>query len=117
MSINLIICSIVFSVFIITSILVLLRKKRVNIKYSLIWIILFSILLIATLIPGFLEWVTHLLGFKTASNMVISLILGVLVIITITLTMIVSTQDKKIRLLIQELSILKSKKEDKDIKK
>ena len=117
MSINLIICSIVFSVFIITSILVLLRKKRVNIKYSLIWIILFSILLIATLIPGFLELVTHLLGFKTASNMVISLILGVLVIITITLTMIVSTQDKKIRLLIQELSILKSKKEDKDIKK
>ena len=49
--------------------------------------------------------------------MVISLILGVLVIITITLTMIVSTQDKKIRLLIQELSILKSKQEDKDIKK
>ena len=117
MSINLIICSIIFSIFIIISILVLLRKKRVNIMYSLIWIILFSILLIATLIPGFLEWVTHLLGFKTASNMVISLILAVLVIITITLTMIVSTQDKKIRLLIQELSIVKSSIESKNIKK
>ena len=116
MSINLIICSIIFSIFIIISILVLLRKKRVNIKYSLIWIILFSILLIATLIPGFLEWVTHLLGFKTASNMVISLILAVLVIITITLTMIVSTQDKKIRLLIQELSIVKSSIESKNEK-
>jgi len=89
------------------SILVLLRKKKVNIKYSLIWIILFTILLIATVIPGFLVWVTHLLGFKTASNMVFSLILSVLVTITIVLTVIVSQQDKKIRLLIQEISILK----------
>lgn len=107
MSTNLIIVSILFSVFIIMSILVLLRKKKVNIKYSLIWIILFTILLIATVIPGFLVWVTHLLGFKTASNMVFSLILSVLVTITIVLTVIVSQQDKKIRLLIQEISILK----------
>lgn len=115
MSTNLIIASILFSVFIIVSILVLLRKKKVNIKYSLIWIILFFILLIATIIPGFLVWVTHLLGFKTASNMVFSLILAVLVIISITLTVIVSQQDKKIRLLIQEVSILK-KNEDINVK-
>ena len=112
MSTNLIIASILFSVFIIVSILVLLRKKKVNIKYSLIWIFLFVILLIATIIPGFLVWITHLLGFKTASNMVFSLILAVLVIISITLTVIVSQQDKKIRLLIQEISILKKEKND-----
>ena len=113
MSTNLIIVSILFSVFIIVSILVLLRKKKVNIKYSLIWIILFLILLIATIIPGFLVCITHLLGFKTASNMVFSLILAVLVVISITLTMIVSQQDKKIRLLIQEVSILKKDKNEK----
>ncbi len=107
MSINLIIVSILFSIFIIITILFLLRKKKINIKYSLIWIILFTILLIATIIPGFLVWITHLLGFKTASNMVISIILAVLVVISIVLTMIVSKQDKKIRLLIQEISILK----------
>lgn len=117
MSINLTVVSILFSVFIIISILILLRKKKVNIKYSLIWIILFTILLIATIIPGFLVWITHLLGFKTASNMVFSLILAVLVIITITLTMIVSKQDKKIRLLIQEVSMLKKRFGDIDEKK
>jgi len=110
MSTNLIIVSILFSVFIIISILILLRKKKVNIKYSLIWIILFTILLIATVIPGFLVWSTHLLGFKTASNMVFSLILSVLIIIAIALTVIVSQQEKKIRLLIQEISILKKKR-------
>lgn len=107
MSINLIIVSILFSVFIISSILFLLRKGKISIKYSLIWILLFSILLIATIIPGFLVWITHLFGFKTASNMVFSLILGVLVIITIALTVIVSKQDKMIRLLVQEISIVK----------
>ena len=108
MSINLIIVSILFSVLIIISILVLLRKQKVNIKYSLIWILLFTILLMAAIIPGFLVWITNILGFKTPSNMIFSLILAVLVIITITLTVIVSQQDKKVRLLIQEISIIKN---------
>lgn len=117
MNLNLIIVSILFSTFIIISILFLLRKKKITIKYSIIWILLFSMLLIATIIPGFLVWVTHLLGFKTASNMVFSLIIGVLVIITIALTVIVSKQDKMIRLLVQEISILKKNIGDKNEKK
>ena len=117
MSINLMVVSIIFSVFIIITILFLLRQKKINIKYSLIWIILFTILLIATVLPGFLVWVTHLLWFKTASNMVISIILAVLVIISIVLTMIVSKKDKKIRLLIQEISIMKKAIGDNNEKK
>ena len=116
MSINLTIVSVLFSLFIILSILILLRKNKVSIKYSLIWIVLFLVLLVATVIPGFLVWVTYLLGFKTASNMVFSLIIAVLVVITISLTVIASKQDKMIRLLIQEISILKKKGEINDKK-
>lgn len=107
MSTALILVSILFSFFIIGTVIFLLVKKKLNIKYALIWIILFLCLLIAVVVPGFLIWITHLLGFKTASNMVISAIIAVLIVITIALTVIVSNQDKKIRLLIQELSILK----------
>ena len=67
------------------------------------------ILFISILVPGFLSFITNILGFKTSSNMIISLIIVVLIIISIALTVIVSNQDKKIRLLIQEVSILKSK--------
>ena len=116
MSLSLTIASILFSLFIIIFIIILLRKRKVNIKYSIIWIMLFTILLIATLVPGFLLWFTRLLGFQTASNMVFSLILAVLVIINIALTMIVSNQDRKIRLLIQEISILKNKNGEKNEK-
>lgn len=114
MSANLIIISTIFSIFIIVFIVLLLRKKRINIKYSLIWIILFMILLISILVPGFLSFTTNILGFKTSSNMVISIIIVVLIIISIALTVIVSSQDKKIRLLIQEVSMLKSKGDKKN---
>ena len=109
MSTSLVAASIMFSLFIILFILVLLRRQKITIKYSLIWLLLFIILFIATLVPNFLVWITHTLGFATASNMVFSLIIGVLIVITIALTVIVSTQDRKIRLLIQEISMLKNK--------
>ena len=109
MSASLIVAAVLFSLFIIIFVCILLRKKRINIKYSLIWLILFFLLLVATLMPNFLVSLTRFLGFQTASNMIFSLIISVLVIITIALTVIVSNQDKKIRLLVQELSILKSK--------
>ena len=111
---SLTIVSILFSLFIIVFILILLRKQKINIKYSLIWIILFFLLFIATIAPGFLSFVTHITGFKSSSNMILSLIIAVLIIITIALTIIVSQHDKKIRLLIQELSLQKGKQEGKN---
>lgn len=108
MSKNLILISGLFSLFIIIMILFFIRKNKINIKYSLIWLLLFIIFLIFLIIPGFLDFITHVLGFQTSSNMIFAVMIGVLVIITISLTGIVSSQDKKIRLLIQEVSFLKS---------
>lgn len=109
MSFNLILVSSCFSLIIILLILYFLKKNKINIKYALVWLLLFGFLFISILIPGFLEWITHILGFQMSSNMILSIIIGLLVIINISLTTIVSSQDKKIRLLIQEVSILKAK--------
>ena len=113
MSINLKLISVFFCLFIIILVLILLRKNRINIKYSIIWILLFSLLILSVLIPGLLENVTKFFGFQLGSNMVFSILIGLLVLISIILTVIVSNQDKKIRLLIQELSLLKDKKNEK----
>ncbi len=109
MSFNLILVSSCFSLIVILLILYFLKKSKINIKYALVWLLLFGFLFISILIPGFLEWITHILGFQMSSNMILSIIIGLLVIINISLTTIVSSQDKKIRLLIQEVSILKEK--------
>lgn len=109
MSLELIISSIVFLVTIICFILYLTRKRKISIKYSLVWIFPCVVLLIFTLIPKFMMFVAGLLGFMTASNMILTLLICFLFAITIALTVIVSNQKEKIRLLIQEVSIIKGK--------
>lgn len=107
MSIGLMISSIAFLLFIIFFVLYLVRKRRISVKYSLVWLIPCLTLIIFTLVPGFLDIVTKTIGFKTASNMILTFLIGILMIITIALTVIVTNQKDKIRLLIQEVSIIK----------
>lgn len=109
MTINLMLIVSVFICLVIFLILYFIKKELIKIKYAVIWLLLFGLLLIFLLVPKVLGWLTFLLGFEVPSNMIFSLILAVLVIISISLTGIVSSQDKKIRVLIQEISILKEK--------
>lgn len=110
MSLELTITSIVFLLLIILVIINLVKKENISIKYSFVWLLPCVLLLIFTLVPGFLEWTTKLLGFQTGSNMVFALIIGFLMVVALALTVIVSRQNEKIRLLIQEVSLLKEKK-------
>lgn len=112
MSISLKIVSISFLLVLIFLILHLLKKDKITIKYSIVWLIPCIVLLVFTIIPGFLTWTTRALGFQTASNMVFALLIALLIMISIVLTVIVSTQKNQMRTLIQEVSILKEKNSD-----
>lgn len=109
MSNNLKLFCLLFIFIIMILILSNIKNKRIDIKYSVVWIVLFGLLFIFLIIPGFLERITKLLGFQISSNMIFSILIGILVIINIAFTIIISAQNKKIRNIIQELSILKSK--------
>jgi hypothetical protein len=87
----------------------ILRRGRVPVKYSLLWFLSSAIILFVAVFPGVLDILANLMGFKTISNMVIGIMLVILLFITISLTVIVSGQKEKIRLLIQEVSMLKKK--------
>jgi len=106
----------IVSVVIIVAIIKILRKGRVPIKYSLLWLLSSAIILFVAIFPNVLNAISHLIGFETTSNMVIGVILVILLFITMSLTIIVSGQKEKIRLLIQEVSLLK-KRVDEDEKK
>lgn len=95
-------------IFIIT--LYLLKKDRIPVKYSLVWLFSGLIILFLALIPNLFGLLSDLLGFMTMSNMVVGMFIFILLMITISLTVIVSGQKKKITLLIQEVSMLKEKK-------
>ena len=71
------------------------------------------ILVVLALWPDFFLFFVNLLRFQTTSNMVIGVFIVILIFITMSLTVIVSSQKNKINLLIQEVSMLKQEIKDK----
>lgn len=112
MSTKLLLYAMFFIIFIIFSILYILKKGRINIKYAIVWLFAFGVMLLMILIPGFLEFITNLLGFSLSSNLIFAFFIAILVFINISLTIIISGLNNKVRLLIQEVSILKKEVED-----
>lgn len=86
----------------------ILHKGRIPVKYSLLWVFGILILLFLAIWPDALIKFANLVGFQTVSNMVIGVLLVILFFITMSLTVIVSAQKRKITLLVQEISLLKS---------
>ena len=107
MSNNLRILLVIFAVILFFTTLNLISKNRIPIRYSLFWILSSLLLLLVGIFPSFIAKITNFIGFETTSNMVIGMILILLLFITLILTIIVSGQQKKINLLIQEISIIK----------
>lgn len=107
MSTELVVTSIIFFAVLIFFILYLVRRRRISIKYSLVWLLPCIVLVGFTLCPGCMVFISKILGFQTASNMVITALVCFLLIINLALTVIVTNQKDKIRLLIQEISIIK----------
>lgn len=94
-----------------------LHKDMIPVKYSLLWGLGVLLLIILSIWPNILVSLASLLGFQTISNMVTGVLFVILLFITISLTVIVSGQKKKITLLVQEVSILKNRVNDIEKKK
>ena len=117
MSLKLVIESLILIVILTITILIILKKGRISVKYSLVWIFSILIILIATLIPNFMQIIANFLGFQTMSNMIFCLLILLLLFICMSLTIIVSGQKEKIKLLIQEVSMLKERIESDESRK
>lgn len=114
MSFNLKLLSIVFILALAFVILLITRKGKMYVKYSIIWYGCLFVLLLLTIFPSLLRWFTNLFGIQISSNFIFAFMIGILFIICISLTVIVSGQNEKTRHLIQELSIIKQNMDYKD---
>lgn len=108
MSINLKIFLFIFVIILTIITTNILKKGRIPAKYSLLWYFISLIVLVVAIFPKPVEYIANLLGVQVLSNLVIAMFLCLLIFLTLTLTIIVSGQKKKITLLIQELSILRN---------
>lgn len=109
MSISLRLGLVIVSLVLLIVVLLQLRKRRIPVKYSLVWMLSSLIILLIAIVPGLFGVIAKYLGFMTMSNLVIAMFIFILLMISLTLTVIVSGQRKKITLLMQEVSMLKSR--------
>ena len=86
------------------------KKNKISVRYSIVWFLCLLLLTLFTIFPNLLGFVTNLVGIQISSNFIFAFMIGVLFIITLSLTIIVSEEQEKIKQLIQEVSILKSNK-------
>ena len=109
MSIFLRILLLVFSIVLALATTIVVKRGRMPIKYSLLWYFSSLIVFVLAVFPFIIEWVAGLFGFITLSNLVTSIMIGILLFLTMSLTIITAGQKRKITLLIQEVSMLKEK--------
>ena len=113
MSEKLVLSLIIISIFLVLLTTYILKKGRIPEKYALLWYIFAIIILVVSFFPGIFSTLAKILGFQLLSNMVLVLLIGILFLLTMSLTIMIAGQKKKTTLLIQELSLLKKELYDK----
>lgn len=90
----------------------LLRRKTLNLKYTLLWLASGSVMLILALFPRLLQSFASLVGIYDPMNALFSLIIFCILIILMSLTAIVSKLNRKTKTLIQALALLEKRVRD-----
>ncbi len=90
-------------------ILYYLKNKMLELKYTLIWLAAGFVMVLLLIFPELLVTFVSLFGIESNMNGLYILVFAFIIMTMMTLTSIVSRQNMKIRILIQELSILEKR--------
>ena len=90
-------------------ILFLLKKRRLTVKYAIIWLLSAGVLIIFSLFPYVVLVITDLLGMSVASNTVFLLSIAFMLMLLISLSSAVSQFAQKITRLAQKNALLEER--------
>jgi hypothetical protein len=89
----------------------MLRSKKLDLKYCLVWLIGLLGVAVFCLFPGLLAWLSALLGIGLPVNMLYLISIVFLTCISISLTIVVSRLSDRLRQLAQNIAIVESERE------
>lgn len=87
-------------------ILWLLKKKKLTVRYSIIWLISALVLLVFAVFPYVVLVLTNLLGMAVPINLVFILVIAFMLLLLLSLSSIVSGFAEKLRRLAQQNALL-----------
>lgn len=99
------ICTIVYFIVILT----LLKKNRLALKYSLLWIFAGGFFVLIAVFPNILVFFANIAGIEVPSNGLFAMCIFFSVLILISLTVIVSEINMKLRILVQKIAIMEKR--------
>lgn len=109
MSLTLRIALIVIVLIFILLILKSIKRKKMNVTFSLFWLVIGGLLILAVIVPNLIETISKMLGFETPANMLFCVTIFIAFYLIFNLMVITSQEYRKNIILIQELSLLKKK--------
>lgn len=94
-----------FSVFIFVFNLV--RKRKLKTEYSLIWLIVAIVFIVFSLWKNGIDWLAGVMGISYAPSVLFLLMFFGIILLLIEFSLIISKQAEKIKILSQEVGLIK----------
>lgn len=83
----------------------LLKKRSLNLKYTLLWILMGIVFLLVVIFPVILQIPMRMIGIVEWTNGIFALLLLILLIIDMSMTAIVSKMNDRMRKLVQQCAM------------
>jgi len=106
--------SIIFSVSFLLVVIEMVRKNKIQERYSLLWIFMSIILIILSSSPFFINTLAKLLDIVNPPSVLFLFGLVYLLIYNLHITAVISKQSERITRLTQELALIKQQKADRE---
>jgi hypothetical protein len=90
----------------------LLKKKKLSLKYTLLWILSGLVMLVVAIFPQLLITVTQIMGIIDYRNGLYSIAIFFVLIILMSITGIVSKLNEKNKTLIQQVALMEKRIRD-----
>lgn len=87
----------------------LLKRKSLNLKYTLLWILSGIVMLALSIFPQILNWMANLVGIYSPTNALFAVVSFCIIIILMSLTAIASRLNDKSKRLTQEMALLEKR--------
>lgn len=88
------------------------KNKKMQISFSVFWIITGLILIIAIAIPNLIQNISKMLGFEVSVNMIFCVAIFLSFYLIFNLNILIAKESRKNISLVQEISLLKKRVED-----
>lgn len=93
-------------------ILYFLKKRALELKYTLIWLVAGAAMLVLVVFPQLMTWIIRALGIQSSMNGLYIALIAFIIMILMTLTSIVSRLAYKAKTLTQEFALLEKRVRD-----